>query len=196
MNQLFPLRSSSFQKWLGPKRTEEVEATTSLTPHHSLTMFSEWETSCCGQCVSHGVLQMIQKKWWALKHKPRQKGPLSFTPAHKYKIRTVMHKMGKKIPQKNLFQLHNLVFIYPTFSHLQHLRQLQFQHFLICVLEKRVLKSSLACTLTSLRSISSARRKLSRALLLPNPHGRSIFPLCKFLSFSFSTVQLFCCLLV
>lgn len=64
---------------------------------------------------------MIQKRW-ALRHKLGQKGPLSFTPAHKHKIRAVMHNVGKRIPHKNLLLSipQSLVFIYITFSHLQH----------------------------------------------------------------------------
>lgn len=58
---------------------------------------------------------MIQKRW-ALRHKLGQKGPLSFTPAHKYKIRAVMHKVGKRIPHKNLLLLHNLLFSYISSS--------------------------------------------------------------------------------
>lgn len=143
---------------------------------------------------------MIQKRW-ALRHKLGQKGPLSFTPAHKHKIRAVMHNVGKRIPHKNLLLSipQSLVFIYITFSHLQHPKNSTSNTSHKLVFSKKECTSPQpACTLTipNLKSISSARRKLSRALLLPNPHGRSVFPLCKFLSFSFSTVHLFCCLLV
>lgn len=175
MNQLFPLRSSSFQKWLGPKITGEVEATTSLTPHHSLTMFSEWETSCCGQCVSWGFAN--QKRLWALRHKSMQKGPLSFTPAHKYKIKTVIHKVGKKSLTKiYLFQLHNLLFSYisPSLTFSTQTTPVPTLPTNLCSPKRNAQALTCLHTITSLRSISSSRRKLSRALLLSNPQGSSV----------------------
>lgn len=143
-------------------------------------------------CVT-GFCRMIQKSWWALRNKQAKERSLSFAPAHEYKIGAVTHKVGKKRSLKkiHLFNLHSrlrtlislsLIFIYITSSHLEHpddssSNTLSYKS----VLSKNECTSphlAWTPTIPSLRNITSARRKLSTALLLPNVMWQINFSLC------------------